>query len=65
VRCQVCTVKGHTDHVFAVAFSPDGKRVVSGSRDRLVKIWDAETGAQVRSVVGVRQAPSTTGEPRS
>jgi WD40 repeat protein len=36
-----------------VTFSADGKRVVTGS-DCLVKIWDARTGAEVSSFVGVR-----------
>ena len=49
-----CTVIGHSDSVYSVCFSPDGTRVVSGSRDHLVKIWDAETGAEVSSSVGVR-----------
>jgi len=40
--------------VESVAFSPNGKRVVSASEDKLVKIWDTETGAQVSSFVGVR-----------
>ena len=44
---QVRTLTGHADRVSSVAFSPNGKFVVSGSLDRLVKIWDAETGAQV------------------
>ena len=31
----------------SVAFSPDGKRVVSGSFDKKIRIWDAETGKPV------------------
>ena len=36
--------------VTSVAFSPDGKRGVSGSWDRSVKLWDFETGAEVSRV---------------
>ena len=43
------TLTGHSDWVRSVAFSPDGKRVASGSDDRLVKIWDTETGDEVSS----------------
>src|SRR5207244_1109326 len=32
----------HSGWVFALAFSPDGKRLVTG--DRKLKIWDAATG---------------------
>ena len=42
-----CPVAGHSREVYSVAFSPDGKRVVSGSRDNLLKIWHAATGAVV------------------
>ena len=45
----MCTLTGHSGYVFVVAFSPDGNRVVSGSGDNLVKIWDTETGAEVMS----------------
>jgi WD40 repeat protein len=48
------TLTGHTNWVRSIAFSPDGKRVASGSDDRLVKIWDTETGALVSSLGGVR-----------
>ena len=48
------TLTGHSDIVKSVAFSPDGERVTSsGSGDRLVKIWNAATGALVSSFVGV------------
>ncbi len=35
---------GHEDWVNSVAVSPDGKWAASGSNDKLVKIWDLETG---------------------
>ena len=40
--------------VQSVAFSRDGTRVVSMSRHSRVKIWNVETGVEVRSVAGVR-----------
>jgi WD40 repeat protein len=41
---QVSTLKGHTHNVSCVAFLPDGARIVSGSGDRSVRIWDAQSG---------------------
>ncbi|CDF39810.1 WD40-repeat containing protein [Chondrus crispus] len=38
---------GHRSKVACVAMSGDGRRVVSGSEDMSVRVWDVETGAQV------------------
>ena len=33
--------------MFSAAFSPDGKRIVTASRDNTARLWDAETGKQI------------------
>jgi len=43
----LCTLRGHSDLVASVAYSPDGKHIVSGSVDNTVKVWDAQTGKEV------------------
>jgi len=37
----------HSGAVLSVSFSPDGERVVSGSEDKTIRIWDIETGDMV------------------
>jgi WD40 repeat protein len=39
---------GHTDAVLSVAFSPDGRTFLSGSKDGTARLWDLETGAEIR-----------------
>ena len=48
------TLTGHSGLLYSVVFSPDGKHVASGSADNSVKIWSAETGAEVSNFVGLR-----------
>ena len=31
----------HSDWISSVAFSPDGTKIVSGSRDKTIKVWDS------------------------
>jgi WD40 repeat protein len=48
----VRTLTGHTDSVYSVAFSPDGRLLASGSRDNTIKLWDVASGSLVRTLSG-------------
>jgi len=46
------TLEGHSDWVRSMAFSTDGKQVVSRSDDKTVRLWDAATGTALQTLEG-------------
>ena len=49
---ELLSLKGHTSAVRSMAFSPDGKRLASGSEDSMVQVWDAQTGQELLTLKG-------------
>ncbi|CCA76432.1 related to WD40-repeat protein (notchless protein), partial [Serendipita indica DSM 11827] len=43
----VLTLRGHGGGIWAVAISPCGGCIASGSEDKTIRLWDAETGKQI------------------
>ncbi|MEH1856159.1 MAG: serine/threonine-protein kinase [Nostoc sp.] len=46
----VQTLKGHSSMVHAIAISPDGQFIASGSNDKTIKLWQIGTGKLVRQM---------------
>jgi hypothetical protein len=46
----LATLEGHSAAVYAVAVTPDGRRAISGSYDRTLKVWNLEDGALVATL---------------
>lgn len=45
------TLTSHSGEVNAVAFSPDGRTLASGSDDKTVKLWNVKTGELLHTLV--------------
>ncbi|KAH8703410.1 putative ribosome biogenesis protein Rsa4 [Talaromyces proteolyticus] len=46
------TLKGHTDWVLAVSFSPNGQMIATGSKDKTVRLWAAAKGKPLGTLKG-------------
>ena len=51
-KIEIVPQLGHTQSISTVAFSSDGKRLVSGSADNFLKLWDVPTGRLIRTFDG-------------
>ncbi len=51
----VNTLRLHTNAVWSVAFSPDGKILASGSDDTNSKLWDVSSGKEIQNLIGHNQ----------
>ena len=47
---QVAKLCGHTEKVSDIVFSSDGKLLVSGSSDKTIRLWDLQTGGDIRKL---------------
>jgi hypothetical protein len=45
-RAEPQTLTGHADSIYNVAFSPDGRLLATASYDKLLILWDIQTGAE-------------------
>ncbi|OLT60915.1 WD40 repeat domain-containing serine/threonine-protein kinase [Moorena bouillonii] len=46
------TLKGHSDEIYSVAFSPDGRTLASGCRDKTIKLWELNTAWEILTFGG-------------
>lgn len=48
---HVVTINAHQNSIFTLAFSPEGRYLLSGSRDAHLKVWDCENGYKLHTSV--------------
>ncbi|KJU87018.1 repeat-containing protein, partial [Candidatus Magnetobacterium bavaricum] len=51
-KADIVVQAGHAAGVLSIAVSPDGKYVFSGDRDGTLKLWDIDTGREIRAFSG-------------
>jgi len=51
-RALVRSFTAHKDAIYSIALSPDDKILATGSYDQKIKLWDAETGKELKTLSG-------------
>jgi len=49
---ELVALEGHEGLILCLAFTPEGKRIVSGSRDGTVRLWDVASGQVLATLMG-------------
>lgn len=49
---EVRTLRGHSEVVNSIVFSPDGRYALSGGTDETIKLWEISTGREIRTLRG-------------
>lgn len=57
-KAEPADVEGHTDEIWALALSPDGRLLASGGKDRRVGVWDVDKNEWVKGFGGHRDSIS-------
>jgi WD40 repeat protein len=60
-KSQLEPLIGHSDWIRSLAFSPDGKTILSSSNDKTVRLWDIETGQLLHLLTGHRDRVKCVG----
>src|SRR2546430_936497 len=53
----------HSDVIYSVAWSPDGYTLASGSADRTIRLWSAQTGQLLHILKGQSEVTSVAWSP--
>lgn len=62
ISAKIFAPTGHHE-VSSVAFSPDGKHIISGDMKNFLKLWDVATGREIRAFIGDRAIYSVAFSP--
>jgi WD40 repeat protein len=51
-RVELARYAGHSGHVYAAIFSPDGRRILSGDANGEVRLWDTKAASELHCYRG-------------